>query len=78
MMHETLYETMPRSELEVFQLERLQSTLNRAYLNVAHYRRALDGAGILLYGYGPNGASYLAEVTSLAKLAVDAWFEPYQ
>ncbi|MGD0210320.1 MAG: phenylacetate--CoA ligase [Desulfomonilia bacterium] len=47
MMYETLYETMPRSELEVFQLERLQSTLNRAYLNVAHYRRALDDLNVL-------------------------------
>ena len=47
MMYETQYETMPRSELEVFQIERLQSTLNRAYLNVAHYRRALDSAKIL-------------------------------
>jgi len=47
MMYEAQYETMPRSELEVFQIERLQSTLNRAYLNVAHYRRALDEAKIL-------------------------------
>lgn len=38
---------MPRGELAVLQLERLQSTLNRAYLNVAHYRRAFDAAGIL-------------------------------
>jgi phenylacetate-CoA ligase len=47
MMHETEQETMPRDELEVVQLERFQSTLNRAYLNVAHYRRALDASGIL-------------------------------
>ncbi|HQP31592.1 MAG TPA: phenylacetate--CoA ligase [Deltaproteobacteria bacterium] len=46
-MLEGRYETMPREELEVLQLERLQSTLNRAYLNVAHYRRALDKARIL-------------------------------
>ena len=60
MMHETPYETMPRSELEVFQLERLQSTLNRAYLNVAHYRRALDGAGIL-----PDDVKSLSEIKNL-------------
>lgn len=47
MMFETDHETMPGKELKVVQLERLQSTLNRAYLNVAHYRRALDAAGVL-------------------------------
>ncbi len=47
MMFETNYETMKASELRQVQLERLQSTLNRAYLNVAHYRRALDAAGML-------------------------------
>jgi phenylacetate-CoA ligase len=47
MMFEQAYETMPRQELELLQIERLQSTLNRAYLNVAHYRRAFDAAGIL-------------------------------
>jgi phenylacetate-CoA ligase len=47
MMFETGYETMKASELRQVQLERLQSTLNRAYLNVAHYRRSLDEAGML-------------------------------
>ena len=47
MMFEPQYETMAASELELMRMERLQSTLNRAYLNVAHYRRTLDGAGIL-------------------------------
>jgi phenylacetate-CoA ligase len=47
MMFETNYETMKASELRQVQLERLQSTLNRAYLNVAHYRRAFDAAGML-------------------------------
>jgi phenylacetate-CoA ligase len=47
MMFETNHETMKASELRQVQLERLQSTLNRAYLNVAHYRRALDVAGML-------------------------------
>ncbi len=35
-------ETMPREELEQLQIERLQSTLNRAYRNVAFYRTAFD------------------------------------
>ena len=60
MMYDTLYETMPRSELEVFQLERLQSTLNRAYLNVANYRRALDSAGIL-----PEDVKSLSDIKNL-------------
>ena len=47
MMFDTGYETMKATELRQVQLERLQSTLNRAYLNVAHYRRALDALGML-------------------------------
>jgi phenylacetate-CoA ligase len=35
-------ETMPRDELEQLQIERLQSTLNRVYRNVAFYRSAFD------------------------------------
>ncbi len=35
-----------REELEQFQLERLQTTLNRAYRNVAFYRAAFDAAHI--------------------------------
>lgn len=35
-------ETLPRDELEQLQLERLQSTLNRVYRNVAFYRTAFD------------------------------------
>ncbi|MCD6352476.1 MAG: phenylacetate--CoA ligase [Armatimonadetes bacterium] len=40
------YETMPREELLQLQLERLQATVNRAYKNVAHYRRVLDSLGL--------------------------------
>lgn len=36
------FETMPRDELEQLQIERLQSTLNRVYRNVAFYRTAFD------------------------------------
>jgi phenylacetate-CoA ligase len=40
-------ETMSRNELEQFQLERLQSTLNRVYRNVKFYRSRLDGVEVL-------------------------------
>lgn len=40
------YETMPREELQQLQIERLQMTLNRAYRNVAFYRKAFDSAKI--------------------------------
>lgn len=40
------YETLQRDALQQLQLERLQSTLNRVYLNVAFYRNLLDEAGI--------------------------------
>jgi phenylacetate-CoA ligase len=39
-------ETMPREELSQLQLERLQSTLNRAYRYVAYYHQVLDEAGL--------------------------------
>jgi phenylacetate-CoA ligase len=60
MMLEAAYETMPRKEIEVLQIERLQSTLNRAYLNVAHYRRAFDAAGML-----PEDIGTLQDITKL-------------
>ena len=41
-------ETVPRDELEQLQIERLQSTLNRAYRNVAFYRTAFDAHGVNL------------------------------
>ena len=33
-------------ELRSLQLRRLQDTLDHAYTNVAHYRRAFDAAGV--------------------------------
>ncbi len=60
MMLESEREIMPKNELHVVQLERLQSTLNRAYLNVAHYRRAFDDAGIL-----PDDVRSLTDITKL-------------
>jgi len=35
-----------RDEIEALQLERLKWTLNHAYQNVPHYRRAFDAAGV--------------------------------
>jgi len=40
-------ETMPRSDLLQLQLERLQAATNRAYKNVAFYRRTFDELGIV-------------------------------
>jgi phenylacetate-CoA ligase len=40
------FETMPREELRQLQIERLQTTLNRAGRNVAFYRAAFDKTGI--------------------------------
>ncbi len=39
------HECMDRKELEQLQLERLESTLNRVYLNVPFYRKKFDEAG---------------------------------
>ncbi|MGD1043415.1 MAG: phenylacetate--CoA ligase [Sedimentisphaerales bacterium] len=52
-MGETIYynpkfETMPREDLEQLQIERLQSTLNRVYRNVAFYQKAFDANGVNL------------------------------
>jgi phenylacetate-CoA ligase len=41
-------ETMLREELEQLQIERLQSTLNRVYRNVAFYKTAFDAHGVNL------------------------------
>lgn len=40
------YETMAREDLAQVQIERLQSTLNRARRNVAFYRQAFERAGV--------------------------------
>lgn len=45
-MYSREHEAMDREDLEQLQLERLQSTLNRVYRNVAFYRKTLDDAGI--------------------------------
>ena len=42
MLYNARYETMPRDELEQLQIERLQTTLNRVYRNVAFYKSMFD------------------------------------
>lgn len=47
MIWDKRYECMLREEIEQLQLERLQSTLNRVYRNVAFYRKKFDELKIL-------------------------------
>jgi len=51
---------MPREELEQFQLERLQATLNRAYKNVACYRTKFNSLGIV-----PEDVTSLSDLSQL-------------
>ncbi|TFH40761.1 MAG: phenylacetate--CoA ligase family protein, partial [Chrysiogenales bacterium] len=46
MIYDITHETMPREGMAQTQIERLQSTLNRVYRNVAFYKGAFDGYGI--------------------------------
>lgn len=46
MYWEPEFEKMDREELEQLQLERLEATLNRVYLNVPFYRKKFDELGI--------------------------------
>ena len=48
LIHDPKHETLSRAELEQLQLERLQSTLNRVYRNVAFYRSAFDAEKVNL------------------------------
>lgn len=52
---EEKFECCPREELEQLQLERLQSSLNRAYKNVAFYRNIFDARQVV-----PEDVSTLA------------------
>ena len=51
-------ERMDREDLEQVQLERLQSTLNRAYKNVSFYRREFDQSGI-----DPGAVSVVGDIS---------------
>ncbi len=46
MIWEPEFEQMSREELEQLQIERLEATINRAYLNVPFYRKKFDELGI--------------------------------
>jgi phenylacetate-CoA ligase len=46
MYWEPEFESMEKEELEQLQLERLESTLNRVYMNVPFYRKKFDELGI--------------------------------
>ncbi len=50
MLYNPKYERLTRGELAQVQIERLQSTLNRAYRNVAFYRHLFDANGVDLEG----------------------------
>ena len=39
-------ERASRDEISALQLSRMQATLRRAYVNVAHYRKAFDAKGV--------------------------------
>src|SRR5271169_2387245 len=51
-------ETMPRKALSALQTSRLTQTLERAYANVAHYRKKFDAAGVR-----PGYFKSLADIT---------------
>ena len=51
---------MKREDLELVQLERLQSTLNRAYKNVPFYRTQFD-----LLGIHPNAVASVQDIARL-------------
>lgn len=59
-MRQPEFEAMDREELELLQLERLQSTLTRAFRQVKFYRRQFEGLGL--------GLEAIRELKDLAKL----------
>ena len=56
-MFDPASETMPRGALANLQLTRLKRTLEHAYTNVPHYRRAFDAAGV-----EPESLTSLADI----------------
>ena len=53
-------ETLPRSEIEKIQLERLQETVRRVYEKVLPYRKKMDAAGVK-----PEDIKTLADLAKL-------------
>ncbi len=60
MMHDIEYESMPRESLRALQLRRLQTTLERVYVNVPFYRRKFKAAGMV-----PGDIQSLDDLASL-------------
>ena len=56
-MFDSAAETMPREALAALQLGRLKRTLEHAYANVPHHRRAFDAAGVK-----PESLTSLADI----------------
>jgi phenylacetate-CoA ligase len=56
-MFEPAVETMPREALAALQMARLKQTLQRAYANVAHYKKKFDEAGVK-----PNDLNSLSDI----------------
>jgi phenylacetate-CoA ligase len=56
-MFEPGVETMPREALTALQTTRLKQTLQRAYANVAHYKKKFDQAGVK-----PNDLNSLSDI----------------
>jgi phenylacetate-CoA ligase len=65
-------ECMDRKELEQLQLERLESTLNRVYLNVPFYRKKFDAVG-----FNPDDLSSLDDLRKLPFTAKNDLRENY-
>lgn len=65
-------ECMDRKELEQLQLERLESTLNRVYLNVPFYRKKFDAIG-----FNPDDLTSLDDLRKLPFTAKDDLRENY-
>ncbi len=72
MYWEPEYETIGREELEQLQLERLQSTLHRVYLNVPFYRKKFDELQI-----DPDGFTSLTDLGKLPFTTKDDLRENY-
>lgn len=60
MYWEKQFECMDKEELEQLQLERLESTLSRVYMNVPFYRKKFDQAGV-----DPDGFRSLSDLSKL-------------
>jgi phenylacetate-CoA ligase len=72
MIWDRRYECMPREEIEQLQLERLQSTLNRVYRNVAFYKKRFDQQKI-----SPDDIQTMADLSRFPLTAKEDLRESY-